>query len=76
MSPSRSGLPEAPLFRHAPPPSVKAPTLDFRDVAVDANVTGINVSGSSDSKNYIVETTGNGVAIFDYDGDGLPDILL
>src|ERR1700681_2151623 len=25
---------------------------------------------------YIVETTGNGVAIFDFDSDGLPDIFL
>jgi hypothetical protein len=37
---------------------------------------GVNVSGADHDKQYIVETTGNGVAIFDYDNDGLPDILL
>lgn len=32
-------------------------------------------SGSAD-KNYIFETPSGGVAIFDYDGDGLPDIYI
>ena len=27
-------------------------------------------------KKYIIETTGGGVAIFDFDNDGLPDIFL
>jgi enediyne biosynthesis protein E4 len=35
----------------------------------------VNVSGADKNKQYIVETTGMGVALFDYDNDGLPDIL-
>jgi hypothetical protein len=35
-----------------------------------------NVNGGSDTKKYIIETTGSGVAIFDYDNDGWPDIFL
>src|SRR5690349_13107446 len=42
-------------------------TVDFRDVAADAGLTTPNVSGGRDAKRYILETTGSGVAIFDYD---------
>ena len=58
------------------PPGMKAPVVDYEDIAADAGLTGVNVSGSENSKQYIVETTGNGVAIFDYDNDGLPDIFI
>ena len=34
----------------------------------------MNVFGGRDTKKYIIETTGTGVAIFDYDNDGWPDI--
>jgi hypothetical protein len=49
---------------------------DFRDVAVEAGLTALNVSGSETSKKYILETTGTGVAIFDFDNDGLMDVFL
>ena len=58
------------------PPGMKAPVVDYKDIAAQAGLTGVNVSGSENSKQYIVETTGNGLAIFDYDNDGLPDIFL
>ena len=32
--------------------------------------------GGVDTKKYIIETTGTGVAIFDYDNDGWPDIFI
>lgn len=35
-----------------------------------------NVNGGVASKKYIIETTGSGVAILDYDNDGWPDIFL
>ncbi len=35
-----------------------------------------NVNGDPATKKYILETTGGGVAIFDYDRDGWPDIFL
>jgi len=49
---------------------------DFRDIAAPSGLTGKNVFGGVDRKNYILETTGNGVAIFDYDGDGRNDIFI
>ncbi len=58
------------------PPGMKPPTVQYEDIASQAGLTGVNVSGAAQNKQYIVETTGNGVAILDYDNDGLPDILL
>jgi hypothetical protein len=48
----------------------------FIDVASQAGLRMENVNGGSDTKKYIIETTGSGVAIFDYDNDGWPDIFL
>lgn len=50
--------------------------VDLRDVAEAAGLTAVNVSGGATSKKYILETTGNGVALFDSDNDGLLDIFL
>jgi hypothetical protein len=55
---------------------MKAPTVTYEDLAVKAGLTGVEVSGADHGKQYIPESTGTGVAIFDYDNDGLPDILL
>ena len=48
---------------------------NFVDVAQKAGLMMKNVFGGVDTKKYIIETTGTGVAIFDYDNDGLPDIF-
>ncbi len=48
----------------------------FTDIAQTAGLTFQNVFGGITTKKYIIETTGSGVAIFDYDNDGWPDILL
>jgi hypothetical protein len=48
----------------------------FVNVAARARLHMENVNGGADSKKYIIETTGSGVAIFDYDNDGWPDIFL
>ncbi len=58
------------------PKGKQAPKVDFRDVAASAGLTAINISGDPKHNSYIVETTGNGLALFDYDGDGLVDIFL
>jgi hypothetical protein len=50
--------------------------VDFRDIAQEAGLTAINVTGAADRKKYILESTGAGVAIFDFDNDGLPDVFL
>ena len=51
-------------------------TVDFRDVAVAAGLTGVNVSGGETAKKYILETTGSGVTVLDFDGDGWMDLFL
>ena len=48
----------------------------FVNVAPQAGLNMVNVNGEPDTKKYIIETTGSGVAIIDYDHDGWPDILL
>jgi len=53
-----------------------APIASFTDIAEKAGLTAENIFGGLDTKKYIIETTGNGVAIFDYDNDGWPDIFL
>ncbi len=48
----------------------------FVDVAPQAGLTVRNVNGGEAAKRYIIESTGSGVAIIDYDRDGWPDIFL
>src|SRR5579859_6928756 len=48
----------------------------FTDEAVQRGLAARNVFGGVDTKKYIIETTGTGVAIFDYDNDGWPDIFV
>lgn len=57
------------------PPGMKAPAVNFRDVADRAGLNAVVVSGELDQTS-VVENTGTGLAIFDYDSDGLPDIFL
>src|SRR3981081_2241365 len=51
------------------------PTVNFVDIADKAGLAFTNVFGGLTTKKYIIETTGTGVAIFDYDNDGWPDIF-
>ncbi len=53
----------------------KAPVVYQDMTARTALARFQHVSGSAD-KNYIIETTSGGVAIFDYDGDGKQDVYL
>jgi enediyne biosynthesis protein E4 len=47
-----------------------------RDVAREARLDFVQVCGGDNSKKYILETTGSGVAFVDYDNDGWLDIFL
>ncbi len=49
---------------------------NFSDVAVSVGLTETNTYGGLARKDFILETTGNGAAIFDYDGDGRNDIFI
>ena len=55
---------------------MKPPIVRYEDIAAKAGLTGVEVSGAETGKQYIIESTGTGVAVFDYDNDGLPDIFL
>ena len=52
-----------------------SPPFRFTDVAKEAGVTLLNVSGTK-SKSYLIDSTGNGVAFLDYDRDGNVDVLI
>jgi enediyne biosynthesis protein E4 len=52
------------------------PIAHFVDGAKKAGLTMVNTFGGVDTKKYIIETTGTGVAIFDADNDGWPDIFI
>jgi enediyne biosynthesis protein E4 len=58
------------------PAKSPAAVADFEDIAAQAGLTAANVFGGVETKKYIIETTGTGVAVFDYDNDGWPDIFL
>jgi hypothetical protein len=70
-SPNRTPRPIARIETDLPSIAV-----DFRDIAEQAGLTGVTVSGAEDRKRYILETTGTGVALFDFDNDGRVDIFL
>src|ERR1039458_10271231 len=58
----------------APPPA--PPKVNFVDIAAQAGLTAKTEDGGDKVKRYILETTGSGVAAFDFDNDGWPDIFL
>lgn len=57
---------------NTPPSSV----ANFVDTADKAGLRLAITFGGKRTKKYIIETTGTGVAIFDYDNDGWPDIFI
>ncbi len=56
--------------------NTSARAVRFQDIAARAGLDMLNVFGGDDHKEFLIETTGNGAAIFDYDNDGWPDIYL
>ncbi|MGB8508799.1 MAG: CRTAC1 family protein [Pyrinomonadaceae bacterium] len=48
----------------------------FEDVTARTALVNFKMRSGGAQKDYIVETTSGGVAIFDYDNDGRPDIYL
>ncbi len=69
------------LFAQTAPPKergqiLKPPAVYFEDIAGRAGLTALDVYGGDTHKEFIIEQTGNGAVIFDYDNDGWPDIFL
>jgi len=56
--------------------AVKPAPVHFEDIAKQAGLNALNVYGGDSHKEFIIETTGNGALILDYDNDGWPDIFL
>lgn len=56
-------------------PMVASPAAGqgYRDVAAEAGLVAVTGTGGPE-KNHIAESTGTGVAVLDYDQDGLPDL--
>ena len=60
-----------------PPATAAVPgKVRFEDIASRVGLDALNVYGGDSHKEFIIETTGNGAIIFDYDHDGWPDIYL
>lgn len=55
---------------------VPLPKVAFEDVAAKVGLTARHVTGPDLDKKYIIETTGSGVALFDYNNDGWLDVFL
>lgn len=56
------------------PEGVVPPRVDYRDVAAEAGITEPKPAGPLE-KTYLVESTGTGAALVDFDGDGLLDVF-
>ncbi len=52
------------------------PVIQYHDVANDAGLSFRHVAADPVHKQYIIETTGSGVALIDFDQDALLDIFL
>lgn len=49
---------------------------DFQNIARQARLTDVFPNGGAVSKQYVIETTGSGIAFIDYDNDGLLDLFV
>jgi hypothetical protein len=57
-------------------PGRQGPLVRFTDTAQKAGIDVRMMNGGAQTKKYIFESTGSGVALIDYDRDGYPDIFL
>lgn len=55
---------------------IEPPRINFVDLAQRAGLTAKIIYGGERTRKYIIESTGSGVAAFDYDNDGWPDVFL
>jgi hypothetical protein len=72
---------QGPSTRNAKPAARAAASnrpfqVSFNDAARESGLQAPLISGSEQSKRYIIEANGTGVAFLDYDNDGRQDIFL
>src|SRR6516225_6824641 len=66
-----------PIFAQETAPSATNDLgVTFVDVAKDAGLNAVTIFGGEHKNKYLLETTGCGVAFYDYDNDGWLDIFL
>jgi hypothetical protein len=65
---------EKPAVSAPPPRPTPVPAIPFEERAGAAGLDFVHVNGARGDK-WMPETMGGGVAVLDYDGDGLPDLL-
>ena len=53
----------------------ETPPFAFEDAGRRAGLDAVMIFGGKDTNRYLLETTGSGVAMFDYDGDGRQDLF-
>src|SRR5277367_5207404 len=56
--------------------AAERPVVHFVDIAALSGLTVPNTFGGREKKDSILESTGTGVAIFDFDGDGWNDVFI
>jgi hypothetical protein len=56
--------------------AAEAPAVHFIDIAEQSHMTVPNTFGGRDKKASILESTGTGAVIFDFDGDGANDVFI
>src|SRR5205807_1410242 len=69
-------LPPFPLLLPAKTGSEDEYFPNYVDVALQAGLTARTVIAGHESKDFLLSTTGGGIALFDYDNDGWLDIFI
>ena len=66
----------AALIAQAQAPDARPVGFAFKNTAKEAGLTAVTVFGGKETNKYLLETTGSGVAVLDYDADGWLDVFL
>jgi len=55
--------------------SSPVPKIEFVDLAAKGGLTARHITGNDEGREYIIESTGSGLALIDYNNDGFLDIF-